>query len=95
MPPPAFLKDIDRGRKRGETKMGWHVRYFDCDLKHEMMSREWATKEEALEDAWQLAQQEGKEVTAVEGPNEVLVPMEEIQAWFDKRIRPEDAGSSS
>ena len=65
--------------------MGWHVRYIDRDLKHEMLSREWATEEEALEDAWNLAQQESKEVTAVEGPDEETVPMEEIQAWFDKR----------
>ncbi len=65
--------------------MGWHVRYIDCALKHEMLSREWATEDEALEDAWTLAQQEGIEVTAVEGPDEELVSMEEIQAWFDKR----------
>jgi hypothetical protein len=65
--------------------MGWHVRYMDLDLKHEMLSREWATEDEALEDAWTLAQQVGKEITAVEGPDEETVPMEEIQAWFDKR----------
>ena len=65
--------------------MGWHVRYIDCDLKHEMLSAERATKDEALEDAWNLAQQEGVEVTAIEGPDEEILPMEEIQAWFDKR----------
>lgn len=66
--------------------MGWHVRYIDDDLKHEMLSREFATKEQALEDAWDLAQQPGKEITAIEGPDEELVLMEEIQAWFDRRI---------
>ncbi|HEY5225585.1 MAG TPA: hypothetical protein VIJ06_02220 [Methylovirgula sp.] len=65
--------------------MGWHVRYMDLDLKHEMLSPEWATEDEALEDAWNLAQQEGKEITAIEGPDEETVPMEIIQAWFDKR----------
>lgn len=66
--------------------MAWHVRYLDLGLKHEMLSREWATEEEALEDAWNLAQQKDKEILAVEGPDEELVPMEEIQAWFDKRV---------
>lgn len=68
--------------------MGWHVRYIDHDLKHEMLSREWATEEEALEDAWKLAQQKDKEITAIEGPDEEIVPLEEIQAWFDKRVSP-------
>ncbi|HLH12595.1 MAG TPA: hypothetical protein VKV77_12050 [Methylovirgula sp.] len=67
--------------------MGWHVRYFDEDLKHEMLSREFATEEEALEDAWNLAQQPGKEITAIEGPDEEPLPMEDIQAWFDKRAQ--------
>jgi hypothetical protein len=74
--------------------MGWHVRYFDRALKHEVMSREWATEDEALEDAWTLAQQDGLEITAIEGPDEELVPMEEIQAWFDKRNREEDKPAS-
>jgi hypothetical protein len=65
--------------------MGWHVRYMDLALKHELLSREYATEEEALEEAWKLAQQHGKEITAVEGPDEEIVPMEEIEAWFDKR----------
>jgi hypothetical protein len=65
--------------------MGWHVRYIDHDLNHEMLSPEWATEEEALEVAWNLAQQDGKEITAIEGPDEEIVPMEDIQAWFDKR----------
>ncbi len=32
--------------------MGWFVRYIDDELKHEMLSRELATEEEALEEAW-------------------------------------------
>jgi hypothetical protein len=69
--------------------MGWHVRYLDLALKHEMLSREWGTEGEALEDAWNLAQQDGKEITAIEGPDEELVPMEEIQAWFERGLRPD------
>lgn len=64
--------------------MGWHVRYIDRDLKHEMLSQEWATEEEALEHAWNLATREGKEITAVEGPDEAIVPMDEIESWFEK-----------
>jgi hypothetical protein len=67
--------------------MGWHVRYFDEALKHEMLSREWATEEQALEEAWNLAQRKGIDITAIEGPDEELVPMEDIQAWFDKRSK--------
>ena len=66
--------------------MGWHVRYFDKGLNHELLSREWPSEEEALEDAWTIAQEDEKEIMAVEGPDEEIVPMEEIQAWFDKRI---------
>jgi hypothetical protein len=67
--------------------MGWHVRYMDLALNHEMLSPEYATEEQALEEAWKLARQKGKEITAIEGPDEVTVPMEEVQAWFDKRRR--------
>jgi hypothetical protein len=74
--------------------MGWHVRYIDNALKHEMLSREWASEDEALEDAWRLAQQDGIEITAVQGPDEEIVPMEEIEAWFDKRA-PKDAGPNA
>lgn len=69
--------------------MGWHVRYIDQALKHELLSQEWATEEEALEDAWNLAQQDGIEITAVEGPDEETVPMEDVQAWFDHRMKKE------
>ncbi|MGH6674860.1 MAG: hypothetical protein ACRECE_01365 [Xanthobacteraceae bacterium] len=67
--------------------MGWHVRYMDLALNHEMLSREYASQEQALEEAWKLAQQDRKEITAIEGPDEEIVPMEEVQAWFDKRRR--------
>lgn len=73
--------------------MGWHVRYVDNALKHEMLSREWATEEEALEDAWRLAQQDGIEITAIEGPDEELVPMDIIQSWFDERAKSEGPSS--
>ncbi|QAY94747.1 hypothetical protein CWB41_02475 [Methylovirgula ligni] len=76
-----------------DAAMGWHVRYIDQALKHELLSQEWATEEEALEDAWNLAQQDGIEITAIEGPDEETVPMEDVQAWFDHRIKKE-AGPS-
>ena len=69
--------------------MGWHVRYIDQALKHELLSQEWPTEEEALEDAWNLAQQDGIEITAIEGPDEETVPMEDVQAWFDHRMKKE------
>jgi hypothetical protein len=74
--------------RTGES-MGWHVRYIDQALKHELLSQEWATEEEALEDAWNLAQQDGIEITAVEGPDEETVPMDDVQAWFDHRMKKE------
>jgi len=64
--------------------MGWHVRYNDRGLKHELVSSEFATREEALECAWTLAQEEN-DITAIEGPDEELVAMEDIEAWFDER----------
>jgi translation initiation factor 1 (eIF-1/SUI1) len=75
--------------------MGWHVRYIDSSLKHEMLSREWATEDEALEEAWKLAQKKRNQVTAIEGPDEEIVSIEEIQAWFEKRCSPGEAGASS
>jgi hypothetical protein len=65
--------------------MAWHVRYLDLDLKHEMLSRDFPTENEALEEAWQLAQQDGVKITAIEGPDEEIVPPEDIEAWFEKR----------
>ena len=64
--------------------MGWIVRYIDDELKHELVSREWPTEEEALEEAWNLAQGEN-EIVAIEGPDDESVPMLEIQAWFESR----------
>ncbi len=64
--------------------MSWHVRYFDRTLKHEVLSSEFVSQEEALEYAWQLAQGEN-DIEAVEGPDEELVTVEEIGSWFDKR----------
>ncbi len=49
--------------------MGWFVRYIDDDLKHEMVSRELASEEEALEEAWQLAQGDN-EIVGIDGPDE-------------------------
>ena len=38
--------------------MGWHVRYIDRSLKHELLSLEVTTRDEAFESAWTLAQEE-------------------------------------
>lgn len=64
--------------------MSWHVRYIDDDLKHEMLSPEFESKCAALEHAWMLAQG-NTEITAIEGPDEELVTLEEIELWFDER----------
>ena len=64
--------------------MSWHVRYNDPELKHEMLSAEHETKARALEHAWVLAQ-EGMEISAIEGPDEELMTVEEIELWFDER----------
>ena len=74
--------------------MGWFVRYIDDELKHEMLSRELATKEEALEEAWQLAQGDN-EVLGIDGPDEESVPLVEIEAWFENRSATGETGSSS
>jgi hypothetical protein len=66
-----------------EAKMSWHVRYFDRTLKHEVLSSEFASKEDALEHAWQLAEGEN-DIEAIEGPDEELVTVEEIGSWFDQ-----------
>jgi hypothetical protein len=64
--------------------MGWFVRYIDDELRHEMVSHELATKDAALEEAWNLAQGDN-EVVGIDGPNEESVPMVEIEAWFEQR----------
>lgn len=74
--------------------MAWFVRYIDDELKHEMVSRELASEEEALEEAWQLAQGD-KEIIGIDGPDEETVPLEEIEAWFETRSERGDTGRSS
>jgi hypothetical protein len=74
--------------------MGWFVRYIDDELKHEMVSRELATEDEALEEAWNLAQGDN-EVIAIDGPDEESVPMVEIEAWFENRSATGEKGPSS
>ncbi|MFZ0497470.1 MAG: hypothetical protein WBE80_00195 [Methylocella sp.] len=74
--------------------MGWYVRYIDDELKHEMLSRELATEEEALEEAWQLAQGDN-EVLGIDGPDEESVPLEEIELWFENRSATGETGPSS
>lgn len=64
--------------------MGWFVRYIDDELKHEMISRELATEEEALEEAWNLAQGDN-EVVGIDGPDDESIAMVEIEAWFERR----------
>ncbi len=73
--------------------MGWFVRYIDNELKHELLSRELATEDEALEEAWQLAQGDN-EVLGIDGPDEESVPLVEIEAWFESRSAT-DTGRSS
>ena len=74
--------------------MGWFVRYVDDELKHEMLSRELATEDEALEEAWQLAQGDN-EVLGIDGPDEESVPLVEIEAWFENRSTTGQTGPSS
>ena len=74
--------------------MGWFVRYIDDELKHEMLSRELATEDEALEEAWQLAQGDN-EVLGIDGPDEESVPLVEIEAWFQNRSATGGTGPSS
>jgi hypothetical protein len=74
--------------------MGWFVRYIDDELKHEMVSRELATEEEALEEAWNLAQGDN-ELLGIDGPDEESVPLVEIEAWFEQRSAAGETGTSS
>jgi hypothetical protein len=79
--------------EKGAQYMSWHVRYIDRSLKHELLSPEFATKDEALESAWDIAQGEN-DISAMEGPDEELVSMEEIGAWFDRRASREKAAQT-
>lgn len=73
--------------------MTWHVRYIDCELGHELVSPEFDSKLGALEHAWMLAQ-ESNDISAVEGPNEELVTLEEIDVWFVDRASRETQKAS-
>jgi hypothetical protein len=53
-----------------------------------------ATEEEALEEAWQLAQGDN-EVLAIDGPDDESVPMVEIEACFEHRSATGETGTSS
>jgi hypothetical protein len=88
--PSAFAHANRDILEKGTQNMSWHVRYIDRSLKHELLSPEFATKEEALESAWDIAQGEN-DISAIEGPDEELVSMEEIAAWFDRRASRENA----
>lgn len=70
--------------------MRWHVRYIDRSLKHELLSPEFPTRNEAFESAWALAQGDN-DILALEGPDEELVSMEQVGAWFDRRATRETA----
>jgi hypothetical protein len=78
----------------GVAKMGWFVRYIDDELKHEMISRELATEEEALEEAWNLAQGDN-EVVGIDGPEDESVAMVEIEAWFEERSAAGEKGPTT
>ena len=64
--------------------MGWHVRYIDRELKHELLSPELPTREDAFEAAWGIAHGP-HDILALEGPDEETVSVEEIGSWFDRR----------
>ena len=64
--------------------MSWHIRFFSPSLKHELLSPEMATEQEALEEALNLARR-GEDVTAIEGPDGEILSAEEIDLWFRER----------
>lgn len=68
------------------TFIAWHVRFFSPSLKHEMLSPELATEEDAFEEAWKLAEN-GEAVTAVEGPDGEIGSTDEVDLWFRERGR--------
>lgn len=59
----------------------WRVRYFSPALRHDMQSIDFATEEEALAAAWDIARAEG-EITAIEGPDGEIAGTDEIEVWF-------------
>ncbi|WP_158811027.1 hypothetical protein [Beijerinckia sp. L45] len=64
--------------------MAWHVRFFSPTLKHDMMSPELASEEDAFEEAWRLAQ-DGEDITAIEGPDGEIASADEVDLWFRER----------
>ncbi len=67
--------------------MSWHVRFFSPSLQQDLLSPELATKEDAMREAWTLAER-GEDITAVEGPDGELVSAEEIEVWAEDRAEP-------
>ena len=61
--------------------MAWHVRFYSPSLKHELLSPELATEDEAFEAAWQLAQS-GEDITSIEGPDGEIASADEVDLWF-------------
>ena len=61
--------------------MAWHVRFYSPSLKHELLSPELNTEDEALEVAWQLAQS-GEDITSIEGPDGEIASADEVELWF-------------
>jgi hypothetical protein len=64
--------------------MSWRVRYFSPEIHHEMQSDEFATEQEALAAAWEIAQGDGQ-ITAIEGPDGEIADVDEIEVWFRER----------
>lgn len=64
--------------------MTWHVRYYSPELKTELQSLEFATEDEALAAAYDIAQGDGR-ITAIEGPDGEIVGTDEIEVWFRER----------
>jgi len=53
-----------------------------------------ATEEEALEEAWNLAQGDN-EVVGIDGPEDESVAMVEIEAWFEERSAAGEKGPTT
>lgn len=61
--------------------MTWRVRYFSPSLQHDLQSPDFATEDEALAAAWEIAQTDG-EITTIEGPDGEVIGTDEIEVWF-------------
>ena len=66
--------------------MSWHVRFFSPSLNQDMLSTEFASEDEAFDEAWRLAES-GEAVRAIEGPDGEVASAEEIELWFSERDR--------